>query len=67
MMMAQKETIERELAKLQVCASVNEVSEDNSEFNDCRAAKGKALSVKGTGYNAAITRNHDPADGRPAN
>ena len=41
MMMAQKETIERELAKLQVRASIK----DNRELNDCRAAKRKAAGV----------------------
>ena len=33
--------------------------EDNREFNDYRG-KREGGSVKGTGYNAAITRNHDP-------
>ena len=70
MMMAQKETIERELAKLQVLLApyththTRDTTATKRVFENNRKLLNDQDSATATGYNAAITRNHD---GSPAN
>ena len=72
MMMAQKETIERELAKLQVLLApythththTRDTTATKRVFENNRKLLNDQDCATATGYNAAITRNHD---GSPAN